>query len=114
MALLADEPKLTEENSISNIMDTEIAVLENMAVLINKDIAPNLLTIVEGDRKPGIPDIETLVIAFKKIMCGFAMKEESIACIINAITKLLAVKRGISPCDLECCLRECKCDCKKM
>lgn len=111
MALLVDEPKLTQEESITKIMDTEAYIVQNMSKFLDETFAPKLLTMVDANEAITSSHIDAFVQAFKKIMCGFATKEESIACIINSITKLLAVEKGISPCDLECCLMECKCNC---
>lgn len=107
MAFPALTPTLSDEQSMNVIMESEVSILQCMADLFCNVLVDDIIAL---GTTPTVSEIEKQAATLKQIMCGFTTKENAIAAVVAAAAKKNAADLGINPCDLCCCLSNCKCN----
>jgi hypothetical protein len=109
MAFPALTPTLTDEESMNVIMESEVSIIQCMADLFCNVLVDDIIALATPIT-PTVSEIDKQVSTLKQIMCGFTTKENAIAAVVGAAAKKNAADLGVNPCDLCCCLNNCKCN----
>ncbi|WP_142413398.1 hypothetical protein [Hathewaya massiliensis] len=102
MAYRATAPVLTEQQSIAVILESEVSIIQCMADLFCNELVADILAIPANTSAPTVEELQRVSQVLKNIMCGYTIKENSIAEVIKALAKKQAADMGINPCELKC------------